>query len=81
MHAPFECAGQCALRDLLRGLDPHRREAFALTQVIGVSYGEAAEICQCPVGTIRSRASRAREDLVTALRDADDDRLPRRTAT
>ena len=69
-----------ALRDLLLGLDPQRREAFALTQVLGISYGEAAKICDCPVGTIRSRVSRAREDLVIAMREDDGDR-PRRIAT
>jgi len=39
---------------------------------LGFSYAEAAEICQCPVGTIRSRVARAREDLVawTADREA-----------
>jgi RNA polymerase sigma-70 factor (ECF subfamily) len=31
--------------------------------MIGCSYAEAAVICDCPVGTIRSRVARAREDL------------------
>ncbi len=38
-----------------------------LTQVLGMPYAEAAEICGCPVGTIRSRVARAREDLVRAI--------------
>jgi RNA polymerase sigma-70 factor (ECF subfamily) len=59
-----------AARDLLRGLAPDRREAFALTQVLGLSYAEAAEICECPIGTIRSRVARAREDLIAANADA-----------
>jgi RNA polymerase sigma-70 factor (ECF subfamily) len=29
-----------------------------------LSYEEAAEVCACPVGTIRSRVARARGDLV-----------------
>ena len=37
-----------------------------LTQVLGLSYDEAAEVCGCPVGTIRSRVARAREDLLAA---------------
>jgi RNA polymerase sigma-70 factor (ECF subfamily) len=41
--------------------------AFVLTQVLGLSYVEAAEICECPVGTIRSRVARARDHLVTEL--------------
>jgi RNA polymerase sigma-70 factor, ECF subfamily len=47
-------------------LDDPRREAFVLTQVAGFSYDEAAEICGCPVGTIRSRVARARRDLLAA---------------
>lgn len=53
-----------ASSDLLRRLDPERRAAFVLTQVIGLSYQEAAEVCGCPTGTIRSRVARAREDLM-----------------
>ena len=56
-----------ALRDLLGALTQERREAFVATQVLGLSYAEAAEVCDCPVGTIRSRVARAREDLVAAL--------------
>ncbi len=48
---------------LLDELDAERREALVLTQVLGLRYAEAAEICGCPVGTIRSRVARAREDL------------------
>lgn len=51
---------------LLDGLDPDRRHALLLTQVLGLSYVEAAEVCGCPVGTIRSRVARAREDLIGA---------------
>ena len=35
--------------------------------MLDLSYAEAAEVCGCPVGTIRSRVARAREDLVEAL--------------
>jgi RNA polymerase sigma-70 factor (ECF subfamily) len=54
---------------LLDALDHDRREAFVLTQLVGLSYAEAAEVCNCPVGTIRSRVARARADLVTAFGD------------
>jgi RNA polymerase sigma-70 factor (ECF subfamily) len=40
---------------------------LVLTQVIGLSYAEAAEICGCRLGTIRSRVARARDDLRGAL--------------
>lgn len=58
-----------ALRQAVDALAPDRREAFVLTQVVGLSYDQAAEVCRCPVGTIRSRVSRARADLVAALDD------------
>lgn len=56
-----------ALRQAVALLDPDRREAFVLTQVVGLSYEQAAEVCHCPVGTIRSRVARARSDLVAAV--------------
>ena len=56
-----------ALRRQVGALHPDRRDAFVLTQLVGLSYPEAAEVCGCPVGTIRSRVARAREDLVTGL--------------
>ena len=54
------------LNVLLDGLAAERREALVLTQVLGLGYAEAAEIVGCPIGTIRSRVARAREDLVRA---------------
>jgi RNA polymerase sigma-70 factor (ECF subfamily) len=52
---------------LVADLSPERREAFVLTQLIGLSYDEAADVAGCPVGTIRSRVARARADLIEAL--------------
>ena len=66
-----------ALRDLLGALSAERREAFVATQLLGLSYAEAAEVCDCPVGTIRSRVARAREDLVAALAVSGDPRRGR----
>lgn len=54
------------LRMLMDGLDKDRREVLVLTQVLGMSYAEAADVCGVPVGTIRSRVARAREDLLPA---------------
>ncbi|RBY86979.1 sigma-70 family RNA polymerase sigma factor [Blastococcus sp. TF02A-26] len=62
-----------AVADLLARLTAERREAFVLTQLLGLSYADAAEVAGCPVGTIRSRVARARDDLVTALTDQGDD--------
>ncbi|MDI9929703.1 RNA polymerase sigma factor SigC [Rhodococcus sp. IEGM 1354] len=56
------------LRMLMADLSPDRREALVLTQVLGMSYDEAAEVAGCPVGTIRSRVARARDQLVAAAR-------------
>jgi RNA polymerase sigma-70 factor, ECF subfamily len=55
------------LRELVTRLEPDRRAAFVLTQVLGLDYRAAAEVCDCPVGTIRTRVARAREDLVRAM--------------
>lgn len=54
------------LEQLIAQLVPERREAFVATQILGLSYVEAAELIGCPVGTIRSRVARAREDLTAA---------------
>lgn len=59
------------VQDLLATLDRDRREAFVLTQVVGLSYEEAAAVVDVPVGTIRSRVARARADLMTAHRNID----------
>jgi RNA polymerase sigma-70 factor (ECF subfamily) len=59
--------GSVALDHLLGGLDPDRRTAFVLTQLLGYSYAEAAEVCDVPIGTIRSRVARARGVLVELL--------------
>jgi RNA polymerase sigma-70 factor (ECF subfamily) len=68
-----------ALADLLSRLDPQRREAFVLTQITRLPYREAAEVCGCPVGTIRSRVARARDDLIRLL-SISEDATPDRTA-
>ncbi len=66
------------LRELVAGLEPDRRDAFVLTQVLGFDYAAAAQVCGCPLGTIRSRVARAREDLVRAMNAPE---LPGRSAT
>ncbi len=67
-QAPDAVAG-VDLDVLLAGLDPDRRDAMVLTQVLGLSYEEAAEVCGCPVGTIRSRVARARAEIVARMAD------------
>jgi RNA polymerase sigma-70 factor (ECF subfamily) len=61
--------GELDLDEAIGQLDGDRRDAFVLTQVAGLSYAEAAEVCGVPIGTIRSRVARARADLLDALTD------------
>jgi RNA polymerase sigma-70 factor (ECF subfamily) len=70
-EAAVAVGGGILTRELLQQLDPDRREAFALTQLGGLSYEEAAAAVGCPIGTIRSRVARARADLRAAI-DASD---------
>jgi RNA polymerase sigma-70 factor (ECF subfamily) len=56
-----------ALLDLLASLPDERREAFILTQLLGLPYAEAADVTNCPVGTVRSRVARARANLLDLL--------------
>ncbi|MEV5129877.1 sigma-70 family RNA polymerase sigma factor [[Kitasatospora] papulosa] len=60
-----------ALLDLLEVLSDERREAFLLTQVVGLSYEETAGFVGCPVGTVRSRVFRGRTILERLLREAE----------
>jgi RNA polymerase sigma-70 factor (ECF subfamily) len=62
--------GHLDAADLLRRLPEERRGAFVLTQVLGLSYAEAAAVEGVAVGTIRSRIARARAELVDAVGEA-----------
>jgi RNA polymerase sigma-70 factor (ECF subfamily) len=57
--------------DLLDSLEPERRDAFVLTQVLGLSYEEAAAVMGCPIGTVRSRVARARAELTVVVTRAE----------
>jgi RNA polymerase sigma-70 factor, ECF subfamily len=63
-------AGAHVAVQLIRSLPEPRRTAFVLTQLLGWSYAEAAAVEQCPVGTIRSRVARARDELIEGVREA-----------
>ena len=73
-----DAAADVAAADLVARLSPDRRAAFVLTQLFRLPYEEAAAVCGCPVGTIRSRVARAREDLVAMLDSAQPARGSRR---
>ncbi len=61
-------------RVALSKLPDDQREALVLVGASGFSYEEAAEICGCAVGTIKSRVNRARTRLsgLLSIDNADD---------
>jgi RNA polymerase sigma-70 factor, ECF subfamily len=68
--SPAEQEGHVALDDLklaLGKLADEQREAVLLVGASGFSYEEAAEICGCAVGTVKSRVNRARVRLAQLM--------------
>lgn len=62
--------GNLDMQDFKKALDKlpdDQREAIILVGASGFAYEEAAEICGCAVGTIKSRVSRARTNLKEIL--------------
>jgi RNA polymerase sigma-70 factor (ECF subfamily) len=57
----------CDFRRAFWQLGEDHREVLMLVGASGLSYEEAAKICNCAVGTIKSRVSRARQELTTLL--------------
>ena len=60
-----------SLQVALLQLPDEHREALILVGAAGLSYEEAAEICGCALGTIKSRVNRARARLLKIM-DAED---------
>jgi RNA polymerase sigma-70 factor, ECF subfamily len=56
------------LRLAILHLPVHYREVVVLCELNGLSYEEAALVAGCPVGTVRSRLSRARQMLIERCR-------------
>lgn len=69
--------GHMDLADFKRALGvlpDDQREAIILIGASGFSYEEAAEICECAIGTMKSRVSRARnrlQELLSVTGEAD----------
>ena len=63
-HMDFE-----DFRVALQQLAPDQREALILVGASGLSYEEAAGICGCAEGTVKSRVSRGRQRLSAILAD------------
>lgn len=58
------------LKELFRAigaLNPDQQEVLSLVVGQDMSYEEAAAVCGCPIGTIRSRLARARRELERML--------------
>jgi RNA polymerase sigma-70 factor (ECF subfamily) len=67
-----------ALQASLDRLPLEHREALILVGAAGLSYEEAAEICGCPLGTVKSRVNRARNRLMKLMEIEDSpDRVSR----
>ena len=56
-----------SLKEALEHLPDDQREALVLVGAAGLSYEEAAEVCGCALGTIKSRVNRARAKLLTLM--------------
>jgi RNA polymerase sigma-70 factor, ECF subfamily len=64
----------------MRCLSDEHREALVLVAAGGLSYEDAAAICGCEVGTVKSRVSRARKRLAEILEGQSSRSLPEREA-
>ena len=62
-HALDVSDRQRMVRQALSELAEEFRTVLVLKEMDGMAYEEIAEICACPVGTVRSRLHRARQEL------------------
>ncbi|MBX7247874.1 MAG: sigma-70 family RNA polymerase sigma factor [Caulobacteraceae bacterium] len=56
-----------SMQSALQQLPDEHREALILVGAAGLTYEEAAEICGCALGTIKSRVNRARSRLLRIM--------------
>ena len=80
LTAPADQEEPVHLADLHRALltlPEERREALLLVGAGGFSYEEAAQICGCAVGTIKSRVGRARAALTGMIEEG---KVPQRAS-
>lgn len=76
--SPSAQADVVALKQLERcllNIPAEQREALLLVVVEGMTYEEAAEVMEVPIGTIRSRVSRARRALLHLFAPSDQDEI------
>jgi RNA polymerase sigma-70 factor (ECF subfamily) len=62
------------MRLAIKKLPAEQREALILVGAGGFAYEEAADICGCAVGTVKSRVSRARRALHEIMESGNYDR-------
>ncbi len=62
-----QLADRLRLVGALASLEPAWRDVVLLVGLSGLTYGETAEVLHVPIGTVRSRYSRARAQLVLRL--------------
>jgi RNA polymerase sigma-70 factor, ECF subfamily len=78
LGAPPEQNARCDFEDMrtaLARLPVDQREALILIAAEGLSYEDAAQVCGVAIGTIKSRAHRARARLAELLSVQDADNL------
>lgn len=61
-------ASMHSIRQALDRLPDDQREALILVGAAGMTYEEAAEVCGCALGTIKSRVNRGRNKLLEILK-------------
>lgn len=55
------------VRAAIQRLPDQQREVLVLIGVLGMSYEDAAVICHCAIGTVKSRLNRARQNLLVQI--------------
>ena len=67
-HA-IEAESMQAVMDFIASLQTDLREAISLREFDGKSYEEIAQITGSPIGTVRSRIFRAREEILNFMKE------------
>lgn len=67
------------VRQAILSLPAHFREVIVLCELQELNYADAAQLIDCPIGTVRSRLNRARTLLVEKLKGLQESSLGERT--
>jgi len=67
---------QRAVNEVLKMLTEKQRTAVVLIDLQGLTYEEAAEVLDCPLGTLKSRLVRAREAFAEKFREHEPQLIP-----